>query len=85
MTARMRWRSFRAVDGLSCQIGARIPTTLTLVTSEIGNLPDATDWRSKLPRQSCGRAGATDLPRQVWRCKLAEVTRCPFVPQNGPV
>ncbi len=39
MTARMRWRSFRAVGGMSCQIGARIPITSALVTSEIGIFP----------------------------------------------
>ena len=33
MTARMRWRSFRAVAAFSCQIGARIPITSALVTA----------------------------------------------------
>ena len=39
MTARMRWRNFRAVDGMSCQIGAIIPITSAPVTSEIGIFP----------------------------------------------
>ena len=39
MTARMRWRNFRAVGGMSCQIGARISITSALVTSEIGIFP----------------------------------------------
>ena len=39
MTARIRWRNFRAVGGMSCQIGARIPITSALVTSDIGISP----------------------------------------------
>ena len=38
-TFRMRWRSFREVAALSCQIGARIPITSALDTSEIGISP----------------------------------------------
>ena len=66
MTARMRWRSFRAVGGLSCQIGARIPTTSALVTSETGISPiRGKTWRSRLPIQSCACWGERHPGRRL--------------------
>ena len=45
----MRWRTLMAVAALSCQIGARIPITSALVTSETGISPmRGKTWRSKL-------------------------------------
>ena len=38
-TARMRWRSRRAVSAFACQMGARISSTLALVTSDTGIFP----------------------------------------------
>ncbi len=54
MTARIRWRSFRAVAAFSCHIGARIPITSALVTSETGISPiRGRTWRSRLFSHTC--------------------------------
>ena len=54
MTARIRWRSFLARAGFSCQIGARIPSTSALVTSETGiSAMRGKTWCSRLFSQTC--------------------------------
>ena len=39
ITARMRWRTRRAVVAFTCQMGVRISSTSALVTSETGIRP----------------------------------------------
>ena len=38
-TARIRWRTARAVSALLCQIGVRISSRSAALTSETGRLP----------------------------------------------
>ena len=69
----MRWRSFRAVAGLSCQIGARIPITSALVTSDIGIPPmRGKAWRLRLPRHSSACSGERQPGRSCFQtCRVA--------------
>ena len=39
ITAPIRWRTRRAVSGLSCQIGVRTASTSAVVTSDTGIAP----------------------------------------------
>ena len=62
-TARMRWRTARAVSAFTCQMGVRISSTSALVTWETGRSPmRGNALRSRLRRQFCAASGRASRP-----------------------